>query len=715
MGHRIEQIQAKQERKIVSFLFISLLIATILIRYAEPTQDGDIFFHLVYGNAIVDQKTMTPDHTVYSWTESINDHVYCAWLGQLIIYVFHKLGGLELLFFLKYLCLFIVFGIVWPVLKQYRLGNPVFPFLMLLIVSVGAYSGMYIKPEIISMVFMALLSFLYFQAKLLLFKDRSYQLLFVIPLLILIWVNTHGVWIFGFILFSIILSGEVINKFMGGKTGYDPSLFKYLSISYLATVPALFVNPYGWHYAIRPATKIFFTLFPNTSLGGSEFGISSNPSYGSIFTTIHNTRMHLIPLWVVMIAFFLVFFVGNLKKRQSIDWAILLGNIALCFLFTKFIRATYYWGPFWCMSIVYFSRHASFPSFFKNNWAQTILRMGMIILFLFFSLLSIYVSIFKPYQNRWVGFGLNNGVPIDESAFLRKHKPGKRLFNSYKTGGYLMYDLYPDYKIFVDARRFPYPEVLPDYLRFIKGETDLQTFNTQYPFDVALVDHTFGKIFFLFFNSEEWHPIYYGSTATVFVKQGHEKYKLVGIPLKRFNRLRNLEQANRVFSIALNFKDMDAAEYIYNIIDKKFKHINGYKRRVSSAGYKLDGLIAYHDREYDQAFSLLSKTDDKSVTPVTQALLHLRVIKCKQLAEQKKYYQALGLIEKNLELLPAHPDLLYAAGVLAYFGQGGSKGNSFKHRKYLNQFIDKYPEHQHVKIAQLILANQRNISIPLGL
>jgi len=247
-----------------------------------------------------------------------------------------------------------------------------------------------------------------------------------------------------------------------------------------------------------------------------------------------------------------------------------------------------------------------------------------------------------------------------------------------------------------------------------------------------LVDYTFDKIFIRFFNSKKWQPIYYGSAAAVFVKKPFETvYSLKSVSLERFDRLGNLEKAGKVFTIAMNFDDIDAAEYILDNIRKKFKRIKGYQKIITDAGNKIDGLKAYQTKEYDTAFHLLSRSDDQTVVKVTQTLIHLRVLKSKQMAAEKKYSQALELLEDNLKRLPNHPDFLYAAGVMAYFSQNkartntsrvnqyfsnnDSRGYNRKFKKYFNEFISRYPNHLHADVARQILENRPNLSIPLGL
>jgi len=165
----------------------------------------------------------------------------------------------------------------------------------------------------------------------------------------------------------------------------------------------------------------------------------------------------------------------------------------------------------------------------------------------------------------------------------------------------------------------------------------------------------------------------------------------------------------------MNFDDLDAADYILNRIRNKFKHFKGYGKTVTVARNKVDGLRAYRAKSYDTAFDLLGQSDDHTVIQVTQALIHLRILKCKELVAEGKYSQALGLIEMNLKQVPERPEFLYAAGVIAYFSQDDSRETSLKFKSYLKKFISQNPTHPYAEVARHILENRENLSVPLGI
>ncbi len=155
------------------FLLALILLATLFIRYALPVRDGDLFWQMEYGKYLLENRTLVPDHTIYSRTPTDDGVIYCAWIGEIALYLMHKIGGLPLLFAFRYFCILFVLWAVW--FYGWRMGRrkDLFTYLVLMIVLCISGSAMYLKPEIMSMVFMAIAALLYFFVKSSLFGKRS--------------------------------------------------------------------------------------------------------------------------------------------------------------------------------------------------------------------------------------------------------------------------------------------------------------------------------------------------------------------------------------------------------------------------------------------------------------------------------------------------------------------------------------------------------------
>jgi len=69
-----------------------------------------------------------------------------------------------------------------------------------------------------------------------------------------------------------------------------------------------------------------------------------------------------------------------------------------------------------------------------------------------------------------MGFGISYFEPVEEAEFLRAGAFGPRIYNTFNAGGYLLWKLYPRYRVMVDARSFPYAGWFDELYRFTRPE-----------------------------------------------------------------------------------------------------------------------------------------------------------------------------------------------------------------------------------------------------
>ncbi len=70
---------------LVTAALAGCLAAVVVVRYAGPVLDGDLFFHLAYAQQIRDTGSLVPDPTIYSWTPTSRTAIYCSWASELAL------------------------------------------------------------------------------------------------------------------------------------------------------------------------------------------------------------------------------------------------------------------------------------------------------------------------------------------------------------------------------------------------------------------------------------------------------------------------------------------------------------------------------------------------------------------------------------------------------------------------------------------------------
>ncbi len=157
-------------------------------------------------------------------------------------------------------------------------------------------------------------------------------------------------------------------------------------------------------------------------------------------------------------------------------------------------------------------------------------------------------------------------------AFLKKYKLEGPIFNDYLLGGYLIWALYPDYKVFIDPRLVPYhKQVAPDYWqleRMLPTPEDMRRFNQRYPFKTAII-HYNRHFLIEDFLKAGWKLVYFEKNAAVLVHESMlaavpPEVQWVDLGPSRFRNVKDPVVLLNVFNIYVNVYP-EASRVIYDI------------------------------------------------------------------------------------------------------------------------------------------------------
>ncbi len=276
--------------------------------------------------------------------------------------------------------------------------------------------------------------------------DRSWPLLYLFPLLVLVWANSHGGFIFGILFLGIVFAGELLNSAVGSSEKLDPRLRSHVLIAIILTSFALLMTPYGWHYPVQLLNSLVFQPqeFKSHMLSIAEYHSILYPQA---------SFLHFLDYLVVSAGILIILLIAQLKKRRT-DWAILLVNVAFMIIYIRYIRATYFFAVIFVFSAFYLIKQLSETD--SDLLARKPLKWtvhGIIFtLLLFFILRVFYEVLCSPFvRTSYIS-------PEAEAGYIHKNFPQSRIGNDYQSGSYLLWSLWPEKKVFIDARYFPYRE-----------------------------------------------------------------------------------------------------------------------------------------------------------------------------------------------------------------------------------------------------------------
>src|SRR5215470_8032775 len=225
-------------------IFLSLFLKLLSIG-GGLLSDGDTGWHIITGQNIL--KTFTiPRADPYSHTMNGAPWVAHEWLADVILALFHSAMGLNGPVLLSAAILVLTFLLLYSWMLR-QTSEALTAAIFTIIAALGSMLHWLARPHIFSLVLT-----LAFVIILDLYWRGGRNRLWLLPLLMVLWVNLHGGYILGLALVFLYAAANLIIRVTASKEG-DPlwKAVKPLVIAALATLAATFVNPHG------PAILIF--------------------------------------------------------------------------------------------------------------------------------------------------------------------------------------------------------------------------------------------------------------------------------------------------------------------------------------------------------------------------------------------------------------------------------------------------------------------------
>ncbi len=539
-------------QKVVIFSMIATAFLTLWASLYVPINDGDIWFHLLYGKAILANHTLAPDHTIYSWTPSSNDTIYCAWLGQVIYYLLYNCFGNVGVIVLRYLAATTLFIAILLLSRQRStFYNPITWFTALLCTLIISQVALD-KPEILTFTFMALIVWNWYKIKQI--KQHVLYQIYLFPLLILVWVNTHGGFIYGCLFLLCVGLGETINQILYQQNALPRKIYYHLLLALFLSAGCTLITPYGYDYIYQLVMQNFDKQL--------QVDISKVDAYFTTFEVLNNPQLTVFA--DTAIAIILLVFGISLYKRQ-LDFVPIISNLVFAFLFTRYARSMLPWIAVFSLSIVYYCSAVCF--------IQTRRKV------LFFAIVSMSTYVLSgwfwhherqfPTRGSLFEFGIGEQFTIDEEiVFIKKNYPNTILGNTYDHGAYILWNNWPQTKVMMDARYFPYKNWFKECLAFYEA-VNVETFIQKYPFDVIAVKHNHSALILWFHKSKDWKLVFYGKSAAIFVR----KSLITPVEITRGQNLSDIKElstAVQVIHTSILIRDWPGADIILKTIKEKF-------------------------------------------------------------------------------------------------------------------------------------------------
>jgi hypothetical protein len=315
--------------------------------------------------------------------------------------------------------------------------------------------------------------------------------LWLLPPIFALWINLHGSWPVGFILLGIyVVSGTFEGQWSNVEAQrWTPSQLKKLLGFSVASVVALFANPYGYQAVVYPFRA--YTIYRRSAT------LDNVLEWRSVDFHTGWGKLALLMIFAILASSWFS------RKRWSVR-EILLILFALTSSLTHLrflLFAAILLVPILASRLQLFELYDAQKDKPWLNLALTVAIAGMIV--------RAYPSAAQLQEN------IDSQFPRDALRFMQQRQISGPLFHYYDFGGYLEWNA-PALKTFADGRADIFVEtgVLDDYLKINQVDQSLELLD-KYKIDYVLfpVDK---HLTYLLDHSVGWRPIYADKVVKVF-------------------------------------------------------------------------------------------------------------------------------------------------------------------------------------------------------
>jgi len=439
-------------RRLLVVVFLLIIFASA----ARPVKDPDFYWHLKTGQYLVETRTI-PTVDLFSWSKYGSEWVTHEWLSEAVMYsVFRWLGygGLIVLFSA---IITISFGFVYMRAKDVAKHPYVAGFALLL----GAAATMPtwgVRPQMFSMLFASVFVYLlgdYYDER------RTRAIWWLVPLTVL-WVNIHAGFAMGLGLIlltivSLVADAVILHEH---NIAYTWRRIRPLLLLLVVCIAAVSLNPSGTRMYSYP----FETLTSRAMMQYIQEWRSPN---------FHQ------PMFQALALFFLVTLAALALSHKRVRPGQLVLLLVMALATLRSSRNV----PFFALVAIPVVAESLWSWVVGQGWSSRLSRdeprqfgqTSLVKLLLNVTLLLLTPLTVIAVQ---VGNSVTNqptteatSYPAAAVDFIEKENLPQPIFNEYVWGGYLIWRLYPKYRVSMDGRADVYgDDLIEEFLSVHDGE-----------------------------------------------------------------------------------------------------------------------------------------------------------------------------------------------------------------------------------------------------
>jgi hypothetical protein len=443
--------------------------------------DGDTGWHLRAGQWMLEHGRV-PLNDIFSFTKPGQPWYAWEWLWDALFGWLHRQWGMAAVIIASTLVLSVTFGLLFRLTRR-RCSNPFIAIGAVFFACASSSIHWLARPHLLTLFFVTVFYLILERV-----REGRPRLLLWLPLLTVLWTNFHGGFIFGIVLLATYAAGEVLEWL----TESDPVLAraalgraKPYFLTALACAAASLINPYFYRLHLHIAAYVLDPYHFNTI---SEFQTLSFHHPGAIYfeTTI---------LAGVAAAAWCLYqrrFTHALLLMSWVHLALQAGrNIPIFVILAAPILASTVEELCVRLTTAGVSRRLRTAAVAVREFGSEFAvneRLGRYPVAGIFAAIVLILLFYLPTGNKaFCAEYSPERYPTKVLPLLRSSN-SQRLFTDDVWGGYLIYRMYPDVKVFIDGRSDFYGSRFgEDYLAAMNAKFNWEKTLTRYRVDSVLL------------------------------------------------------------------------------------------------------------------------------------------------------------------------------------------------------------------------------------
>jgi hypothetical protein len=459
-------------------LFTAIVFLALFVIAAREISDPDFWWHLRTGQFIVETRAI-PHHDIFSSTNAGQPWITHEWLSEVLIYALYALGSFPALILAFAAIIALTFALVYARAP----GKPYIAAFAVLLAAFAAAPTFGARPQMFTLLLASI--FLYL-------LDKRRDLLWTLPLLMILWVNLHSGYALGLVIVAVYFFEWVRGQGSGVST-------RQLAIIFALCFGAVLFNPNGaamYVYPFETLTSRAMQAYIQEWFSPDFHQIEFQPFAWLLLGTLAATALAGKRITLTQTILLAGFSYAALRSARNIPIFALIAAPILAEQLWHLIAARV---P---------------PENRRLTRGMAIVNWVILALIVFASAARVGMIVLnQPAVER-------AKYPVAAVDFLRTRAPRGALYNEYGWGGYVIWRLYPATRVFIDGRADVYGDAFIEevYLKAYRGGADWRAPLTQYDVRVVLIDPA-APLAAQLARDAEWQRVYVDRQAVVFEKR----------------------------------------------------------------------------------------------------------------------------------------------------------------------------------------------------